>query len=403
LIKTPVGNFYHGADFKFDFTPVDGKRADLQQIAQLAKSGVTCLLSDSLGSQKTGFSPSEADIARNFESAFSQTKGKVFVTTYSSNISRLNQAIAAGLKLGRKICFVGRSLLRSRDVARSLSYMNYPQAEEIKPSDVKMFPANKLLILVAGSQAQEDSALVRIAYGEDDNIKIEKDDTVVFSADQIPGNETSIYALIDTIAKKGARVVYPEADGEGFHVSGHGYREDLKLLISLVKPRFLLPIGGTIRHMAAYRDIAVSMGYKESDIILPENGEEVVFTKDNYRFGKKISLSNIFIDEVTGEKIESYVVIDRQRIAKEGILVVITEIDSNTARLVGKPDIIARGFALSDREKFSKKVFSDLSNILRKKETKNRTYYKKLIERVVENILYKQGQNPLIIPVVIEV
>jgi ribonuclease J len=145
------------------------------------------------------------------------------------------------------------------------------------------------------------------------------------------------------------------------------------------------------------------MGYKESDIILPENGEEVVFTKDNYRFGKKISLSNIFIDEVTGEKIESYVVIDRQRIAKEGILVVIAEIDSNTARLVGKPDIIARGFALSDREKFSKKVFSDLSNILRKKETRDRTYYKKLIERVVENILYKQGQNPLIIPVVIEV
>jgi len=217
FIRTPVGNFYHGSDFKFDFTPVDGKPSDLAKIAKVASEGVLCLLEDCVGVERSGHSRSERMISDSFAEEFRKTKGRIFMTTYASNISRLNQALQEGIRLGRKICFVGRSLLKSRDIGRKLGYMDIPKGVEVKPSEAKRMKPSELLIILTGAQAQDTSALVRIANDEDENIRLSRGDTVIFSADPIPGNEVNINNLIDIIAKKGVKVVYSGLTDE-FHL-----------------------------------------------------------------------------------------------------------------------------------------------------------------------------------------
>lgn len=403
IIKTPIGNFYHGADFKFDKTPVDGKPSEIGKIEKAGGEGIICLFSDCLGAERAGFTPSEAEILNSFEQEFKKTVGRVFVTTYSSNISRLNQAIEAGLRQGRKICFIGRSLLNSRDVGVDLNYMKYPKNAEILPHEVRRYKPAQVLLLVAGSQAQEESALVRIANNEDRDVKIEEGDTVIFSADFIPGNEISIYALIDTIAKKGARVIYSDITDE-FHVSGHGSAEDLKLLIKLTSPKFLLPIGGTYRQMVAYQALAKDVEYSKDKAILIDNGQEIKFSKNNFSVGVRIPIHPVFVDEITGEPIEHYIVFDRIKISHEGLVIVIAEIDSNTGRLASTPDIFTRGFKYDRIKDLSSRIQSSMQRTLRRQgRVTNWPYYKKLIERVTEQILFREGRQPLVVPVVLEV
>ena len=361
-------------------------------------------MSDCLGSLREGHSPSEMMLYQSFDDEFRKTKGKIFLTTYSSNISRLNQAIEVGMKLGRKVCFMGRSLVKAKDVGRKLGYMTFPETLEVKPSQINKLNPSNCLILVAGSQAQENSALVRIANNEDKDVKIDKNDTVIFSADPIPGNETNINSLIDTIAKRGAKVVYSDITDE-FHVSGHGYSNDLKLMISLTNPKYLLPISSDYRQMVGYKNIAQSMGYDEKNILLVDSGQEIVFAKDNVSFGRKINIANIFVDEVTHEKLEDYVLVDRLRISKEGIIVIIAEIDSATGQLVEKPDIIARGFVYDKRVEFSNRLAENLSKIFAKKRERvtNWSYYRNIIKQKAEDYLFRERREPLVIPIVLEV
>lgn len=404
FIRTPAGNFYHGSDFKFDFTPVDGKPSQIDSIVEKAQEGIVCLLSDCLGAEREGFSPSEMSIFESFEEEFRKTSGKIFVTTYSSNISRLNQAIEVGVRLGRKICFIGRSLLKARDVGKTLSYMKYPASDEIKPHEVSRYKPSQVLLLVAGSQAQEDSALVRIAQGEDRDVKIEKGDTVIFSADPIPGNEVSINSLIDTIAKAGAKVVYSAITDE-FHVSGHGSQSDLKLMISLTRPSSLLPIGGTYKQMVSFADIARSMGYQDKDVILIDNGQEVIFERGTWRTGRKIHMAHVFVDEITGGEMEHYIIRDRMKIAKDGMIVIIVEVDSSNGHIVGRPDIISRGFVYPKESLFLKKLLLTLQASFKKSKDnpQNWVYYKKIIQQHAEELLWKEKRQPLVIPIVIEV
>ena len=315
FVKTPVGNFYHGSDFKFDFTPVDGKPSELRKIAKWGEEGVLSLFSDCLGAERPGHTPSELKIAESFDEEFRRAKGKIFVTTYSSNISRMNQAIEVALKHGRKVCFIGRSFLKARDIGRKLSYMSLPQSAEVRPQDVKRLKPSQVMILVAGSQAQADSGLMRIASDNDQDLRINSGDSVIFSADPIPGNENNINRLIDLLSKKEARVVYSEITDE-FHVSGHGSEMDLKLMISLTNPKFLLPIGGTFRQMVAYRELARSMGYTDDKIILLERVQEVLFSQHGFRMGRKIEAAQVYVDQLTGEEVEKYVIMDRKKISE---------------------------------------------------------------------------------------
>lgn len=404
FIKTPVGNFYHGSDYKFDFTPVDGKPSELSKIARAGDDGVLGLMSDCLGAERQGHSESEQKIKESFEDAFRKSRGKIFVTTYSSNISRLNQAIEVAVSLNKKICFMGRSLLKSRDIGRALNYMKFARKFEIRPQEVSKYKPNEVMILVAGSQGQESSALTRIANNDDRDLHIDRGDTVIFSSDPIPGNEENINALIDDLSRRGAQVIYSDISSE-FHVSGHGSQNDLKLLISLTRPKYMVPIGGAFKQMVAYKNIAVEMGYPEGVVFLPDSGQEITFQSDAARYGKKHNESNIFLDQVTHEELENYVVMDRMRISKEGIMIVMVELATADGQLAGTPDILTKGLVYEDKEGLAKRLGTEIGKRFANKKDPVTSigYYKKSIEKITEEILYREGRSPLVVPVIIEV
>jgi ribonuclease J len=407
FIETPVGNFYHGADYKFDLTPADQKRTEFLKIVQAAQKGITALISDCLGADRPGFTPSEEMLTQNFEQAMRESKGKVFITTYSSNISRLNQAIAAAEKLNRKVCFVGRSIIKAKQMAQKLKYLHMKPGTEIQIDDLPHYKSQQILLLVAGSQGQENSAMTRIADGEHREIRLQPNDMVIFSADPIPGNELAVSSLVDSIAKKGAKVMYSDIASGSFHVSGHGSSGDHMLLISLTQPRFLVPISGTYRHMIAYRDLAEKMNYKRNHLFLIENGQEVVFTAQQAKIGKKIEIQNVYVDEVSGEELESYVVRDRERLAREGVVILLVEINASTSKLASTPEVIMRGTSLpASKEDLTKVLNKEIAKVLstQKGHVTNWVHLSRVIGDVAERHLFKKFHSqPLVLPVVIEV
>lgn len=404
FIKTPVGNFYHGSDFKFDLTPFDGKNTELQKMVDASKSNILCLMSDCLGSEKEGQSPSETTLLDSFEKEIEDCRGKFILTTYSSNVSRLNQAIEVAKKFNRQVCFVGRSLIKAKEVAQKLGYMKLKQGMEISVEQLKNYNDKNLLLLVAGSQGQENSAMSRIANDEHKEIKLNSDDVVVFSAEQIPGNEVAINSLIDTIAKKGTKVVYSKISDD-FHVSGHGYSFDIMLLMSLIKSKKLIPIGGTFRQMVAYKALAKKLRYEDSNILLIEDGQKVTFSGDNVFLSEKIEVRNVYVDEISGEEVEGYVLRDRQKLSEGGIVVLIVEIDSATGQVVNTPQIIARGFTASDQNILNNKLIGELRKPLSKKgRVVNWVHLRRLISEISERSIYRElRRRPLVLPVVIEI
>src|SRR5258708_1332220 len=405
FIRTPVGNFYHGSDFKFDLTPADGKKTDFQKITRLASSGVLCHLSDCLGSERVGASPSESLIAYHFEREMRDCKGKFIITTYSSNISRLNQAIGVAQKLGRHVCFIGRSLIKAKEVGQKLGYMQIPQGMEIEVNQLKNYADNKVLLLVAGSQGQENSGMARIASGEHKDIKLDSRDVIVFSSDPIPGNEVMVNALVDTIAKAGCRVLY-SAISHDFHVSGHGYMHDLMLSMNLVKGKTLLPIGGTFRHMKAYGELAKSQGYAEKDVFLIDDGQEIIFSRTDTKLGRKIPIKKVYVDQISGEEVESFVLRDRQKLSMEGVVIVMAEIDASNGTLANTPEIVIRGFSPKETGVVQKTLTHVLKQVLQptQQQVLNWAYIRKRISETAEQKEFKElHRRPLILPVIVEV
>lgn len=405
FIKTPVGNFYHGSDYKLDLTPADGKKSEYLKITKANKEGVLALFSDSLGAERPGFTPTELPLQKNFEMAMRDVKGKILITTYSSNIARINQGIAVAKKLGRKICFVGRSIKKATTVAKELGYMKIPKGIEVPVEAIKKIDDKDLLLFVAGSQGQENSSLSRIAGGIHREIKLTPDDLVIFSADTIPGNEVLVRALVDDISKKGTRVLNSDTSHD-FHVSGHGYAGDLMLMMSLVGAKYVVPISGTYTSMIAYRELAKNLGYDSKSVFLPENGQELLFSKSGVRKGQKHDVRTVYVDEVSGEEVESFVLRDRERLAKEGVIIVFTEVKKQTGKLSGKPDITAKGFSRSDTVLLTKELPKELESQFtqNKGRVKTAVHARKQIEdSVMRYVLRKLSKKPLVLPIVMEV
>lgn len=405
FIKTPMGNFFHGSDYKYDLTPADGKETDFLKIAKSAEDGVIALLSDCLGAERAGFTPSEEHIERNFEREMRNCTGKFVVTTYSSHISRLNQIIRAAERVGKKVCFVGRSLIKVKTIGQKIGYLQMKEGTEVQVDALQKIPDNKLVLIVAGSQGQENSAMTRIATGEFKEIKLMPQDLVVFSADPIPGHEVLVNAVVDSIAKKGSRVIYSALTHE-FHVSGHGSQGDILLLMSLTKPKYLMPISGNYKHMSAYRALGEKLGYQRQDIILGENGQEIIFTKDQVRFGQKFPIHNVYVDQLSGEEVEQFVLRDRERLAKEGIIIIMAEVNSGDGQLAETPIIVSRGFLQTDTENLSAALAREIKNVLstNKGKVSNWVHVRRLIsDAATKYMMRKLRRQPLILPVVIEV
>lgn len=406
-IHTPIGIFYHGSDFKFDLFPMDGKPAQLQKIAAVGQSGrVVCLLSDCLGADHEGFSPSERTIAENFEHEIKIAKNRVFVTSISSNIIRWGQAIEYGKRVGRKIVVVGFSVDRAISMARELGYINLTDTDLIPVERVKNFADNKLLFLVAGFAGQPDSALSKMIMGKH-RVKIKSGDKVIFSSpDYIPGTTGSIYTMIDNLSKMGAEVVYGEK--EELHVSGHGYQKEHALLISLLKPKYMLPIGGNYRHIKAYQEMARTMGYKDDNFITPDFDSSISFMANGSVDTKlHIPLRKVLIDGLGVGDVGATVLRDRKLLAEDGMFSVVLLVDSVKGILAKDPIVLSRGFVFV-------KENTDLINYLRDEikskfaqvasKPLNFDYVREQIQAYLETlILEKTGRQPMILPLVIEI
>ena len=293
LIHTPVGSVYHGSDFKFDLTPLDKRPPNFKKIVELSQKGVLCLLSDCLRSERDGFSPSETTITEPLHREISQCQGRVIFTTMSSQIHRIQQAVDVATAYGRKIAFIGRSMESNTMIAMRLGILKLNPKLIIKPNQIKRTPDNKLCLLVAGSQGQESSSLTRYASGTHRLLKLKPTDTVIYSADIIPGNEQMVYSVIDQLNQAGTTVIY-EDTVDDLHVSGHASAKELQLLMQLVSPQYLYPIGGSFRHMRAYKNLSLKVGYRPDQLIMPRGSQVVEFDQTGrFRLAEKLNLKQV--------------------------------------------------------------------------------------------------------------
>lgn len=407
VIETPVGIFYHGSDFKFDPTPLDDKPSELGKINAVGKRGVLCMLSDSLGSERPGFTPSEQIIGETIEKELRLSHGKVLFTTQSSNISRIQLAIELAQKHGRKIAFLGRSIDKNVEESVKLGYMKFPRDVIINDRDLKRMPANKQFLVVAGAQGQPSSNLSRIANDAHKMVKLTDTDTVIISADPIPGRENDVNKLIDQIYRHGARVSYSDIM-EDLHVSGHGSSGDMMLLLSAVGPKYVWPIGGTYKHLMQYRRLAEDLGYNKRSVIIPEDGEVMEFTQNAPpRVVDRVTLEHIMIDGLGIGDVGNVVLRDRQTIALEGIVVVVVPIEEATGRMTSAPEIITRGFVyVKGSQQLLARASEVVSNALTLKKGRiiDWQFVRKRIEESLKEYLLKEtGRSPLIVPVILEV
>lgn len=405
IIHTPAGIIAHAADYKFDWTPVDGNPTDVQRIAQIGKEGILCLMSDCLRVEKSGYTLSEQRIKETFNQQVQNAAGKVIITTQSSNISRIQQAVDVAKTYNRKIVFAGRSIEQNVEVAVKLGFLTVAPDMIIRAEETAKYPPNAIMILATGSQGQDNSALSRIANGEH-KIKISEGDYVIFSQDPIPGSETAVNDLINSLIKEGAEVFYSEILDD-LHVSGHEAADGLRLMLALTKPKYVWPIGGTIRHLKHYARLAEGMGYKSDETILIEDGETIDFDNGKWKKGEKVTVKNILIDGLGVGDVGNVVLRDRRTMAADGIVLVVIPIEKATGEMVGDIDIISRGFVYM---KESDELIGQAKEVVRKalsdhqREMTNFGYIRRLITDELEKFFFASTRRrPLILPTVMEI
>lgn len=358
-IKTKAGTIIHTGDFKIDQTPIDGYPTDLGRLAHYGEEGVLCLLSDSTNSYKEGYTKSESSVGPTFDQIFARTKGRVIMSTFSSNIHRVYQAITYGLKYGRKVCVIGRSMERNLYTTMELGYIKLDRKIFIDADEVSKYKDNEVLIVTTGSQGETMSALYRMATDEHKFIKIKPTDQVIISAKAIPGNEASVSAVLDYLLKAGAKVAYQEFSE--IHVSGHASIEEQKLMLTLTKPKFFLPVHGEYNHITKHKETAMKCGIPERNIYLMSDGDQVELCQKYVKRIKTVKTGKVFVDNQINKQIADDVVIDRQKLADSGIVVIIAQIDKATKTLINKPRVFSYGLVADKHDHtFSK----DMTEVL---------------------------------------
>ncbi len=405
-IETSEGKAFHVPDYKFDWTPVDGKPFDVRRAASLAMTGnVLMLASDSLGSTSPGHTESEAFIEGKIEAIMTKARGQIFFTTISSNISRMQQAINVASRLNRKVVFVGRSIDRKADIAKRLGYLNYPNGIVVNAKQAKRMDPKNLMYIISGSYGQAGSALYRVATGEHEFLSIGKDDVVIFSADPAPpGSKANVDFVVDHLIEIGAEVHYYDLQ-EDLHVSGHGSQEDIKLLFGIIKPKYFVPIGGTIRHNRGYANIATDMGNNYKNVFQLKEGDILGFGASGARIEGHIPVKSVLVDGLGVGDVGNVVLRDRNVLAREGVAIALIQVDSSTQKIVDIPEIISRGFVFEGK---SAGLLQDASRDLKESLVRRHQMDPKIARDAAVNFLEryfyeKTGRRPMILPVVVEV
>jgi ribonuclease J len=406
-IHTPVGVVLHTGDFKIDLSPPDGKAFDLHAFAELGKQGVLCLLQDSTNVDRHGYTPSERAVRPRLDEIFTQAKKKLFFSCFSSSIHRIRLAMELAHEHGRKIAVIGRSMDNSTEIAQDLGYLEVPQGLIINPGQIKEMPANKVCVLITGTQGEPMSALSRAAVANHKFARIDAGDTVLLSSRIIPGNEKSIYRMIDHLERRDANVIHDDGTAGLIHVSGHASQEELRLMINLVRPKFFIPIHGDYRHLKRHAELAGSMGVVEKTMLL-EDGDVLELDKTSATKTGKVTVGRVCIDSggTSTDVVEDLVIKDRRHLSEDGIVLPIIAINKRTGKVENTPEIVIRGMAI-DEENMIAEAKQIVQRTLDSSGAEEKADYG-VIKEKIRNDLKKYIQKsisrrPLIMPVILEI
>ncbi|MFF2481232.1 ribonuclease J [Paenibacillus sp. NPDC058071] len=408
VLDTPEGVVVQTGDFKFDQTPVGDYHADIHRMAEIGRKGVLALLSESTNAERPGFTPSERTVGANFIDAFRKAERRVIVSTFASNVHRLQQVIDAGAATGRKLAVIGRSMVNMITIASELGYLEIPDGMLIEPNEVNRYADNQVVILCTGSQGEPMSALTRMARSNHRQVEILEGDTVIISATPIPGNERSIGRTVDELFRLGANVIYGSGSQTGMHVSGHASQEELKLMIQLMSPKYFIPIHGEYRMQLHHKKLAVAMGVESENIFIVDNGEIVEIVNGDARKVGKVPAGNTYIDGLGIGDVGNIVLRDRKHLSQDGILVVVVTISKQDKTIKSGPDIISRGFVyVRESEGLLEEAGRIVTRTITKSISDNVNQWTTLKSNVKDSLgrfLYEQTKRkPMILPIIMEV
>ena len=402
-IHTKLGTVVHTGDFKIDSTPIDGNIIDLARFGELGKEGVLALLADSTNVERPGYTQSERVVGQTFMRQFQGCEDRIIVTTFASNVHRIQQVLDAAAACGRKVAVTGRSMENIMKVSTELGYMKVPKNTLMDITKIKNQPKNKQVIVTTGSQGEEMSALYRMAFSTHKQVEVGPGDKVIISASAIPGNEVTVSRVINELFRKGVKVVYDKADM--LHVSGHACQEELKIIHALTKPRFFIPLHGEQRMLQIHKDVAMSMGMERSHIAIAENGSVIEITGKTMKINGSVPAGEVFVDGSGVGDVGAVVMRDRKRLAEDGMVVVVLPVSSHDGRLLSRPEIITRGFIYV---KESEDLMRELENLsmdaaegVAGRRGRDESDLKGAVKSAVSNYLFKTTKrNPMVIPVV---
>jgi len=404
VLESPGGRIVHTGDYKVDHTPVDGLRTDVGRLAEIGNRGVDLLLGDSTNAERPGVTGSERLVGEAFRQLIPPRTGRILVASFASNVHRMQQAIDVAVDVGRKVCVVGRSMRKNVNIARNLGYIDVPDETLIRPNELDEYDRGDVLILCTGSQGEPLSALVRIAYNDHPAIKVEAGDTVIISAKPVPGNELKVHDAINQLAHSGAEVLHQEI--APVHVSGHGNAEELRLMLSLVRPRSVMPVHGEFRMLAAHARIAIESGVEERRIVLAENGSIVELDESGAYVTGEVESGVTFVDGLGVGDVQDVALRDRRHLSEDGVLIVVATLTGQNGSIAGQPELIARGFAepgeplLDEMREEAQRVLDDL---VRDDVTEIKLLQEHLHDGLGQLIYDRTGRRPMILPVVVEV
>src|SRR4051794_25823822 len=400
VLETPAGRIVHTGDYKLDHTPVDGLKTDVGRLAELGNLGVDLLLGDSTNAERPGFTQSERIVGEAFRQIFPLRQGRILVSSFASNVHRMQQAVDVGVDLGRKVCIVGRSMRKNANIARNLGYMDIPEGVLVRPPELDEIPPGEQLILCTGSQGEPLSALTRIAYNDHPAIHVERGDTVIISARPVPGNELRVHDAINRLTKNGAEVLHEE--NAPVHVSGHARVEELRTLLGLVRPKAVMPIHGEFRMLAAHARLARDAGVPASGIVIAENGDVVELTSSGARIVDHVDSGMTFVDGLGVGDVSDVALRDRRHLSEDGVLIVVTTLSTNG---VAAPELIARGFPESDElvSEMRQEAQSIVHDLLAQDVREIKLLQEHIHDGVGQLVYDRTRRRPMILPVVIEV
>ncbi|MFC0271724.1 ribonuclease J [Metabacillus herbersteinensis] len=408
VFHTPEGNIVHTGDFKFDLTPVNNQYSDIHKMAEIGKKGVLLLLSESTNAERPGFTPSELIVGEHIEDAFRKAKRKVIISTFASNINRVQQVVDAAKKTNRKLALLGRSMVNVVQVAMDRGYIEVPDGMLIETQEINELAPEKVVVLCTGSQGEPMAALARLSTSNFRGVEVLAEDTVILAAGPIPGNERNVTRIVDNFYSMGAHVIYGSGSSTGMHVSGHGYQEDLKLMLTLIQPTYFIPVHGEYRMLHHHRLLAESVGVDKDKTFIIKNGDVVDIDNSVARQTRRIPAGDTYVDGMGVGDVGELVLRDRKQLSEDGMLVIVITMSKRERRMISDPDTISRGFVFV---KDSEELLSDVNRLIKKAvqelEDGDRIQWNAIKQNVKKSVgqfvFRKTKRKPMILPIIIEI